>query len=158
MNKIYKIEEIIEWLLAHDKFIELMNYSDGITNHKLQKLLFYAQGLYLALNDKPLFNEDFEVWESGPVIRDIYFKYKDNNSRSIEYEEDYELENLNQEVQDFLELIYNNFAIYSTYGLSNMVNEEDIVIKAKNSESKSLDKETIKKYFKEHLGEFLDEE
>jgi uncharacterized phage-associated protein len=43
-----------------------------IDQMKLQKLLFYAHGWYLALCDKPLFEEDFEAWPWGPVVRDIY--------------------------------------------------------------------------------------
>jgi len=39
---------------------------------KLQKLLFYSQAWYLVHNNAPLFEEDFEAWPHGPVIRDIY--------------------------------------------------------------------------------------
>ena len=43
-----------------------------IDQMKLQKLLFYSQGWYLAYNDAPLFEENFEAWTHGSVIRDIY--------------------------------------------------------------------------------------
>ena len=33
-----------------------------ITNLKLQKLLYYAQGFHLALYAKPLFNEQIKAW------------------------------------------------------------------------------------------------
>ena len=39
---------------------------------KLQKLLFYSHAWYLAHYAKPLFEENFEAWSWGPVIRDIY--------------------------------------------------------------------------------------
>ncbi len=45
----------------------------AVTQMKLQKLLFYAHGWHLALKDSPLFDEDFEAWEWGPVVRDVYF-------------------------------------------------------------------------------------
>ena len=48
-----------------------------IDQMKLQKLLFYSQGWYLAHNDSPLFEEDFEAWTHGPVIRDIYTQTAD---------------------------------------------------------------------------------
>jgi len=44
---------------------------------KLQKLLFYAHAWYLALYDRPLFEEAFEAWPWGPVIRDIYSQTRD---------------------------------------------------------------------------------
>ena len=38
---------------------------------KLQKLLFYAHAWHLAIKKAPLFDEDFEAWPWGPVVRDI---------------------------------------------------------------------------------------
>ena len=43
-----------------------------IDQMKLQKLLFYAHAWYLGYNNAPLFEEDFEAWPWGPVVRDIY--------------------------------------------------------------------------------------
>lgn len=41
----------------------------------LQKLLYYSQGFSLAMTGKPLFEEDFEVWQMGPVIPALFEKY-----------------------------------------------------------------------------------
>ena len=49
---------------------------DQITNLKLQKLLYYAQGLSLAVLDRPIFQEKIFHWEHGPVIDVIYHQYK----------------------------------------------------------------------------------
>lgn len=44
-----------------------------IDQMKLQKLLFYAHAWYLAMaNRRPLFEDDFEAWAWGPVVRDVY--------------------------------------------------------------------------------------
>ena len=50
---------------------------DPITNLKLQKLLYYAQAWYLALHDKPLFDDQIEAWVRGPVVPNVWRKYKD---------------------------------------------------------------------------------
>ena len=42
-------------------------HGDPISNLKLQKLLYYAQAWFLALQDKPLFDERIEAWAHGPV-------------------------------------------------------------------------------------------
>lgn len=39
---------------------------------KLQKLLFYAHAWHLAYDRGPLFENDFEAWPWGPVVRDVY--------------------------------------------------------------------------------------
>lgn len=61
-----------------DFFVQLANQSedDQITNLKLNKLLYFAQGAYLARTGKPLFNEQIEAWQYGPVVPSIYRKYK----------------------------------------------------------------------------------
>lgn len=58
--------------------------SKGITHLKLQKLVFYAQALSFSINDKKLFEEDFEAWVHGPVSPDLYYAYKKNGSREID--------------------------------------------------------------------------
>ena len=49
----------------------------AITHLKLQKLVYYAQGYYLAVEDKPLFTERIEAWVHGPVCPDLYAVYRD---------------------------------------------------------------------------------
>jgi uncharacterized phage-associated protein len=42
---------------------------DTITQLKLQKLIYFAQGISLALLDRPLFNEEIEAWKQEAVVR-----------------------------------------------------------------------------------------
>lgn len=67
----YKDEEIDE------------NVHEGITNLKLQKLLYFSQAAHLALHDEKLFEEDVEAWKYGPVIRNVYGKYKKYGNKPI---------------------------------------------------------------------------
>lgn len=55
-----------------------------ITQMKLQKVLYFAHGLHLAMNNKePLLKEHFQSWKYGPVIPDIYSEYKFCGSHPI---------------------------------------------------------------------------
>jgi uncharacterized phage-associated protein len=47
----------------------------AITPLKLQKLVYYAQGFHLRDNPDPLFEEDLEAWDHGPVNRDLYYDF-----------------------------------------------------------------------------------
>lgn len=49
---------------------------DLLSNLKLQKMLYYAQGWYLGLHNKALFNDPIEAWVHGPVVPNVYRKYK----------------------------------------------------------------------------------
>jgi uncharacterized phage-associated protein len=56
----------------------------SIDQMKLQKLLFYANAWYLAYESRPLFEENFEAWPWGPVLRDIYNKTSKYGSKPID--------------------------------------------------------------------------
>lgn len=50
---------------------------------KLQKLVYFAHGWYLAFTGKPLLNEFVEAWQYGPVIPDLYHAFKHYGSQPI---------------------------------------------------------------------------
>ena len=61
---------------------DVANYiinSIEVDNLKLQKLTYYSQAVHLVLNNKePLFNEEIEAWQYGPVVPELYSLYKVN--------------------------------------------------------------------------------
>lgn len=56
---------------------------DGITNMKLNKLLFFAQAASLQRFGKPLFDTPLEAWKYGPVVKDVYRTFKGYQRDSI---------------------------------------------------------------------------
>ena len=122
-KKFYRAEDIAEWFLNKNRI--QMNFEDSeyITNLKLQKLLYYAQGYFLAKKDTPLFEEDFLAWEHGPVIRKIYDKYKVNGANGIKYDSDFKID-IDKETERILEEVYNEYGQYTAWKLRNMTHEE----------------------------------
>lgn len=43
---------------------------------RLQKLLYFSELRYMEKYNKKLFSDDFEAWPNGPVIRDIYDRFR----------------------------------------------------------------------------------
>lgn len=54
-----------------------------ISNLSLQKLLYFAHGLYLINTGKPLVGGFFEAWTNGPVHPVIYRAFKDCGAQPI---------------------------------------------------------------------------
>jgi uncharacterized phage-associated protein len=54
-----------------------------VTQMKLQKLVYFAQGYHLAKYHTPLIKENFQAWKYGPVIPEIYQDFKFYGSRPI---------------------------------------------------------------------------
>lgn len=94
-----------------------------LTNMKLQKLLYYAQGCYLAVYGEPLFDENLEAWQMGPVVPDVYHTFKVCGRQPIEapYNEPIVLD---RSVSDFLAAISETFGQFSAFKLMNMTHIE----------------------------------
>lgn len=58
----------------------IINYSNehfgGISNLRLQKLLYFVQVEFIKETGQAAFNEEIEAWSFGPVVPEIYRKYK----------------------------------------------------------------------------------
>lgn len=46
-----------------------------VTNLKLQKLLYFVQGVHLFMHEKVAFPDEIIAWEYGPVVKDVYYEY-----------------------------------------------------------------------------------
>lgn len=90
-------------------------FDESISPMKLQKLCYYAQGYALAEGNE-LFPDDFQAWQHGPVVYDLYTKYKDYQWRQIDADVD-ELDNTNYE---FLRDIVSAYGRYDGAALSTM--------------------------------------
>ena len=47
-----------------------------LSNLQLQKILYILQVLHLGINSKPLFQAKFEAWNYGPVVPEVYHRFK----------------------------------------------------------------------------------
>jgi hypothetical protein len=110
-------------LLAEDvasKFLEFsMRDAKYITPLKLQKLMYFAYGVYAKNHEKPLFDECFQAWKNAPVLRTIFHKFKffgrenikdyGNNGRIVNLKEHgfiFETK-MDKETEELIEYIWN---------------------------------------------------
>ena len=61
--------------LAHYVLQYTTKYNIRITHLQLQKVLYYIQGYHLQKFGLPLFEDNIEAWQYGPVISSVYRKY-----------------------------------------------------------------------------------
>ena len=96
---------------------------DNISNLKLQKLVYYAQGFNLAFNGKALFKEDIFAWQHGPVVPSLYRKYSCYGNGAIPVPQiDFSL--YSKAVKELLDEIWKVFGQFSAWKLRNMTHEE----------------------------------
>lgn len=97
----------------------------GMTNLKLQKLLYYAQSLHLALLDEPLFEEEMQAWRNGPVCPSAYHYYSNYEANQLPIPLGEAFSEIPDESRDVLEEVWNNFKDYSAEQLSAMSHTEN---------------------------------
>lgn len=132
---------------AAEYFLSLQteDAGDAISNMKLQKLLYYAQGFSLAILGKPLFNEDFEAWEYGPVIRKIYEEYRSYGDKALPKPENFTFDPYSEEEKKLFDEIYDAFGQYSAWALSEMTHQTAPWRNA--ARNGIISKESMKDYF-----------
>jgi uncharacterized phage-associated protein len=99
--------------------------SSSMTNMKVQKLLYYAQSLYLALQDEVLFDAEIQAWRYGPVCPPVYRFYAEFEAKQlpIPARQDF-LMTFSIEQQQLLEEVWLHFGDRHAYMLSDMTHLE----------------------------------
>jgi uncharacterized phage-associated protein len=146
----YSAQQIAEWFLSYNKLMKYERDAEEITNMKLQKLLYYAQGASLAINGQPLFDNPILAWPHGPVVESVYRRYKEYGSNGINAEPPEPIA-LNDGTQSVLEQVYDVFGQYTAWKLREMTHEE--APWATTSRGGVIGVQKIKDYFMENYIE-----
>ena len=134
-------------------FLSVEGDEGEISNLKLQKLVYYAQGFSLALLDEPLFDEPIEAWMQGPVVANLYHRYSHHGSSSIPAPAQFDANIFSREQRRLLGDVYEVYGQYSAWKLRQLTHEED-PWKDNYEEgvsSKQIPLEEMQKYFRDNL-------
>lgn len=128
-----------------------------VTPLMLQKLLYFTQGLSLALNDAAMFEEDCQAWVHGPVYPEVYEMFKDFKYNPIEDARfaifEGSVDALIPNERRIIELVVNTFGEYSGRILERITHSEmpwktaRVGYGDKIPSSEPITKESIKNYY-----------
>jgi uncharacterized phage-associated protein len=117
----YPALTVAKWFIAWAE-------EDGeeLSNLKLQKLLYYAQGHHLAERHGPLFRDELQAWSHGPVVPAVYHEYKECGSATIELpsEDPFTWSDIDRPTTDLLSRVWNTYGGFSAGRLRNMTHRE----------------------------------
>lgn len=123
---------------------------DLMTNLKLQKMLYYEQGFHLAYFNEPLFDEQIEAWQYGPVVPSVYEYYKTYgrnglipDNKVFEFMVNYE--------QALFDEVFRVYGAYSAIGLMNMTHTEMPWATTPTGVGNVISHEKMKSFFKKRL-------
>jgi len=124
---------------------------DGISNMKIQKLLYYAQGFHLALFDAPLFSSAIKAWTHGPVCPNVYHEYKKYGKNPIPVPTKFSYKVFSKEQIDLLNEVYEVFGQFSAGKLRRMTHEEP-TWENHESDASEIPLDELKEYFKTRIN------
>lgn len=142
----YKARDIAEYYLtcSNDK-----ESGDLISNLKIQKLVYYAQGIHLAARGKPLFGDQIVAWGHGPVVESLYHAYKHFGDGPIEPTEGYDIPDFDEETKQLLDEVYRVLGQYSAWKLREMTHHESPWVNAdRKSRGRVITHKDMAAYFK----------
>ena len=126
---------------------------DTISNLKLQKILYYLQGYYLALFGKPLFNDTIEAWKHGPVVNCVYQEFKQYKSNSIPTDNlKFNISDLTATDRKFIKEIFNIYCDFRAKKLEDMTHNEDPWKNVyEENKNKEITKDSLKAFFEKNV-------
>lgn len=148
----------------------VINYSNsnfnGISNLKLQKILYFIQAYFLTEKKEPCFSDKIEAWNFGPVVPNAYHEFKQYGAGNIPYIThyiEYDAKNLwtatyktfNSDTilendQHKIEFVLNTFANYSATDLVELTHNQAPWINAyARGQNTEITIAEIRKYFNE---------
>ncbi|MCI9292532.1 MAG: DUF4065 domain-containing protein [Erysipelotrichaceae bacterium] len=105
-----KIYVVASYLLQHDPKISAL---------VLQKALYYCQGLFYAFHHTFLFENDAQAWVHGPVYKEIYHAFKQQEKQFFQTEP-----SLNPEEKEVVDAILRYICCYRGETLQQMTHLE----------------------------------
>jgi uncharacterized phage-associated protein len=133
-----------------------------VTQMKLQKVIYFAQGVHLAKFDEPLIQEEIQAWKFGPVVPEIYHQYKLYGNEPIRttdwiapvFERDKDLKNLSTNAKKSIEYTWDVTKDLSAITLSNWTHRKGSPWEKFYTDMHLgivIDNEEIRSYFKKLL-------
>lgn len=141
----YKAENVANYLIFLASQENQEKEREGITNLKLQKILYFAQAYCLSKLGKPLFDEKLEAWELGPVVPEVYRKFNRNGRSPILIKED--KSTLTEDDKVILKKIWDAFGGYSAGRLVDIVHAHTPWKEASASKNKTISYNALKDYY-----------
>ena len=139
-------QDVASYMVWHTQ-----THGDTITNLKLQKLLYYAYGWYLAFYDRELFRDPIRAWVRGPAVHEVWRRYNHYGWQPIAARAT--KPNLDEHTANHIEEVLRAYGNFSALSLEDMTHKERPWLMAregiapKAASTVEIDKKVIREHF-----------
>jgi len=125
-----------------------------LTHAKIQQILYFSQGWYLAKFNKTLFEDDIVASNVGPVIYDVDWNLRIYQNQNLIF---HEFESAEIDIEDsikiFLDEMWDLYKDIDVVTLIQNTYTHRIWSESFRAIDHTITKNSIKNFFKEHLNE-----
>lgn len=104
--------------------LSIQDDEDALTNLKLQKLLYFAQGWSLVKRGGPLFDESIKAWANGPVVGWVWHEYKSYKKSPIKRPANFDPTGLDDGARAVLNDVYRRWGALEAWTLRELTHAE----------------------------------
>lgn len=97
---------------------------DFLTNLKIQKLLYYAQGFAWGRWSSSLFPERILAWQLGPVVVEVYKEYERYGASAVGLSTTFNIKKYDVQTKDLLNEVFDRYGRISAARLVDMTHSE----------------------------------
>ncbi len=140
-------------------FIRQPNNRD-VDNLKLNKLVYLALGFCLGIESFDLFKEEVQAWEYGPVIPEIYHRFKDKKIKDGRIQDkdatEEKIKEKNSEISELLSAVWRVYNGVNGVALIKLTHQIGTPwsLYYNGTRNKIIDKKFIKEYYKVFLDKY----
>jgi uncharacterized phage-associated protein len=102
----------------------ILEQTGTITAWKLQKLVYYSQAWSLVWDDRALFEDDFEAWANGPVVRALFNEHKGCLNVDASMFPRGDSKNLDDTARETIDIVIHDYGSFSGRELSEIAHSE----------------------------------
>jgi uncharacterized phage-associated protein len=117
VTKSHTAERVAEYFLW-------LSREDPITPMQLLKMVYISHGWMLGLHSRPLFAEQVEAWQYGPVVASVYHRYKKFGSKFITDYPQHEPIEFDSRERKVMEQVWNAYHAYTGVQLSALTHQK----------------------------------
>ena len=116
----HKVNEVANYFIALAK-----DSNVSLSNMQLQKLVYIAFGYYAAILNEPLFEDEIQAWNYGPVIPNLYHLLKKYGAGEVtDFVDASTTITADDPASKIIEGVWNTYIKYDGIQLSKLTHEE----------------------------------
>lgn len=139
----YKAMDVAHYIIQRE-----WKENRAVSNLRLQKLLYFAQGFFYSCGEEGCFKDKIEAWDFGPVVPEVYRVYKKYGSCIIINIPKNMIDEISDEHKKMIDMVLDECSDKSTFELVKISkNQTPWMITYRPYMDNNIKQDTMRRFF-----------